>query len=151
MVLPASAAGDPEHPEMLSNVFIHELTHLMVDYLAKGNFPMWFTEGSALFMEYTFLGYEWGQDVKEFKHFTLEDLTHRFSELDEYLAYKQSFLMVRSIIETFGRDKYLTLLKSLGRGKNFSSAMEQIFDIKDSKDFYDLLGYAAQQEAVKSN
>ena len=48
---------------MLTNSFVHELTHLVVDDLAGGNFPVWFTEGSALYMEYMLLGYEWGRDL----------------------------------------------------------------------------------------
>jgi hypothetical protein len=104
---------------MLTNSFVHELTHLVVDDLAGGNFPVWFTEGSALYMEYMLLGYEWGRELGSADIYSIEELTDDFYRLDEYQAYRQAFLEVSDIIERIGWDGYLDLLQELGDGQDF--------------------------------
>jgi len=118
------------HIAMLDNVFVHELTHLVVDDIARGNFPLWFTEGSALYLEYRLLGYEWGKELASMDYFSMEDLEKRFQSLDDDLAYRQSFVLVKAIVEQYGREKYLELLNELGRGVPFYDALEKILGIK---------------------
>lgn len=109
------------HEDMIINTFVHELTHLILDELARGNFPLWFTEGSALYMEYRVLGYEWGQDLRAKEIYSMDELTHKFHNLDEYGAYRQAFVYVREFIEEYGREDFLLVLRNLEEGKDFSS------------------------------
>lgn len=120
--------------DMLENVYVHELTHQVLDNLANGNLPIWFTEGTALFMEYDVLGYEWGKTIPLHDlSYSIDDLTRRFSDLDEYVAYRQSFLIVKGLIEEYGRDKFLSMVKMLGNGENFSNAVKGTYGLKQGQ------------------
>ncbi|HHY81600.1 MAG TPA: hypothetical protein GX505_02845 [Clostridiales bacterium] len=123
LISPAAYKNSEAAIDSLTNVFVHELAHLALDKIAKGNYPLWFTEGSALYLEYILLGYEWGKGIKDEPAYSIEDLTYRFNSLDEQAAYRQSFLMVKQLIETHGREVYLDFLYSLGRGANFQEAL----------------------------
>lgn len=115
--------------ELIPNIFVHELTHYVIDDLAKGNYPTWFTEGAALYMEYYLLGYEWGEELGCLSHISIADLHNRFDELDEYIAYRRSFEIVRDIIDRYGVEQFNQFLRELGKGKNFIKVFEQYYHI----------------------
>lgn len=119
-----------EDSSILTNVFVHELTHLVIDNMTRGNYPLWFTEGSALYMEYYLLGYEWGALVEDMRPFSMDKLTYEFDKLDDFLSYKQSFLLVKGIIETYGKDKYIELIRKLGQGVDFSAACRLVLGVQ---------------------
>ncbi|QXM06975.1 hypothetical protein [Crassaminicella indica] len=99
---------------------VHEFTHLLVDDLAKGNYPLWFTEGVALYQEYLETGYIWGENLAyEGKPYTIEELTNDFDEIDVMLAYKRSFELIKERAERKGFDDINRLLEDLGDGKRF--------------------------------
>lgn len=108
---------------------VHEFTHLLVDDMAKGNYPLWFTEGMALYQEYVQTGYEWGKDLRypEDKPYSLQQLTEDFGSLDEMLAYKRSFEIVRDIVESHGFEGMKQVLEGLGQGKTLAEAKKQAF------------------------
>ncbi|QEK13491.1 hypothetical protein FQB35_15145 [Crassaminicella thermophila] len=111
---------DIEDIFMNEGPMVHEFTHLLVDDLAKGNYPLWFTEGLALYQEYAQTGYEWGKDLSfEGKPYTVKQLTEEFMNLDEMLAYKRSFELVKDIVDTQGFEHLNELLKDLGKGKDY--------------------------------
>lgn len=98
---------------------LHELVHLFTDHLAKGNFPLWFTEGVSLYFEYRIDGYEWGKDVVfEAGEYSLEDLTNNFHGLNEYMAYTKSFRIVNNFVEEQGFDALTEMIRALGEGRN---------------------------------
>lgn len=97
---------------------VHELIHLIVDEKANGNFPLWFTEGIALYYEYRLTGYEWGKGLANIQiPNTLSQLTHRFELLDQDLAYRKSFEIIKLIADRYGEQKILHLLDQLGKGQ----------------------------------
>ena len=108
---------------------VHEFTHLLVDDMAKGNYPLWFTEGMALYQEYVQTGYEWGKDLRypNDKPYSLQQLTEDFGSLDEMLAYKRSFEIVRGIVEDHGFEGMKQVLENLGKGKTLSEAKTEAF------------------------
>jgi hypothetical protein len=133
LLSPASLRGMNQDPDSLVNVFVHELAHLALDGICRGNYPLWFTEGSALYLEYTLLDYEWGSGLPEEPSYSMEDLTYRFNALDEHKAYRQSFLLVKGLIREHGREAYLDFLHSLGEGRNFKDALLDSFGATEDK------------------
>lgn len=110
---------------------VHEVTHYIVDDMAKGNFPMWFTEGISLYMDYSLLGFEWAPDLGYVKDpIPMDELTRYFDRHDEVLAYRQSFLIVKGMVENYGRVQLLDLLKELGNGTDFNSAIRKVLGIE---------------------
>ncbi len=98
---------------------LHELAHLFTDHRARGNYPMWFTEGVSLYLEYAVDGYEWGRGEEiDGGLYNIEALTKSFSQLNQYLAYTQSFRLVRGFVERYGEAELMELLEDLGRGKD---------------------------------
>ncbi|MCT4605782.1 MAG: hypothetical protein N4A64_06695 [Marinisporobacter sp.] len=115
---------DEKIEEMFMNEgpMVHEFTHLLVDDLTKGNYPLWFTEGVALYQEYLQTGYVWGENLSyEEEPYTLEVLTDDFHKLDVMLAYKRSFELVKELAEREGFHEINKLLKALGYGKSFEA------------------------------
>ncbi len=107
---------------------IHEYTHLIVDDLTKGNYPLWFTEGMALYQEYVQTGYEWGEDLDYPEQpYTVEELTQSFNELDQILAYKRSFELVKGLVEREGIESLEEVLSKLKKGNSFENAHKEVF------------------------
>ncbi len=108
-------------------LYIHELTHLIMDEMAAGNYPIWFTEGMALYQEYKNTGFEWGENyLFNNKPYSLEELTHHFNELEQMLAYRQSFLLVKAVMEKNDTGRLLELFGMLKKGVPFDRAFEAV-------------------------
>lgn len=109
----------------LENIFLHEYTHLLVEKRTKGNHPVWFTEGIALYQEYIVTGYEWGKDAPYRKNpYCLDQLENEFYQLDTFEAYRSSFLRIRFLAERYGEKTLLKIMEQLGQGKDFQNALE---------------------------
>lgn len=117
---------DIETTFMNEGPMVHEFTHLIVDNIAKGNYPLWFTEGIALYEEYDNTGYEWGKSIKNEKIYTINQLNNNFNELNQYLAYTQSFRVVKYIVDKYGFDSIKGILRELGEGYTFDRAFENV-------------------------
>lgn len=106
----------------------HEYTHLVLDYLARGNYSRWFTEGLAQYMEYRLNGYEWitaGNRLTG-QLYTMEELRSDFDELpNQALAYRQSLAAVRYIAEVYGDAKLGQVLSYLQAGVKVDKAIEK--------------------------
>lgn len=118
-------------------VIPHELTHLVVDDIAKGNYPIWFTEGVALLEEYRINGFIWGDGISlEDGRYTVKQLTESFDELDTNMAYKRSLEIVRGISDKKGFDSILKVMEQLGKGEDLAVAFAGIgVEINSSNDF----------------
>ncbi|MBF8982321.1 hypothetical protein IZY60_02105 [Lutibacter sp. B2] len=109
---------------------VHEFTHRLVDDLAKGNYPIWFTEGIALYEEYIQNGYEWGKGLSyEDEPYTVEALTKSFDDLDQTLAYKRSFELVKVFVDEYGFNPLNDILVKLGEGKSFDDAHKEVLGV----------------------
>ncbi|TCO77939.1 peptidase MA family metallohydrolase [Marinisporobacter balticus] len=122
-----------EHIEdifMNEGPMVHEFTHVLVDDLANGNYPLWLTEGIALYQEYMQTGYVWGEELSfEGNPYTVKELTKSFHELDQMLAYKRSFEIVKEMVETQGFDYINGLLSDLGEGKSIATDSKEVFEM----------------------
>jgi|Deesub1362A_J573_1020465.scaffolds.fasta_scaffold00215_31 hypothetical protein len=109
----------------------HEIVHLFVDYLTRGNCPRWFNEGVAQYQEYLLTGFHFG----EARFFPLEN-AYTFAELadfdsleDQNLAYHQSFSIMTFLVESYGWPAVIRVLDAFGRGASLEEALEQVLDL----------------------
>ena len=108
---------------------VHEFVHLIVDEKTQGNYPMWLTEGIALYTEYKTTGFEWGKNLKRHEDITIEELNNDFHNISPYLSYRKSFEIVKKISETWGFDKLILLLDTLGEGNSISKSTKIVLKI----------------------
>jgi len=109
-----------------SGPIVHEFTHLVFDYRTDGNYPRWFTEGLAQYVEYQVNGYEWRTASNSLTGnlYSMSELDDNFDRLpDQSLAYRESLAAVRYIATEYGEDKLRQLLGDLESGRNIKQAV----------------------------
>ncbi len=107
---------------------VHELAHYFLDVKTNGNYPLWFTEGVALFYENKYTGFVWRNDLKESsKSIRLETLTKSFRKLDEGKAYRRSYDIINKIVEQSGEQNLQKIIEKMSEGKSFQSALHYVF------------------------
>lgn len=90
---------------MKNGPVVHELVHYIVDKKTNGNYYVWFSEGTALYYEYKYLGCEWHSELQgKTDEITLKQLESDFKGIDEISAYRRSFELIRDELE--GANKY---------------------------------------------
>ena len=125
----------PEQGQTFQEVFaqegpvLHEYVHLVIDNKTNGNYTRWFTEGLAQYYEDKFLkNVDNNPDIKA--PFEISEMGANFDSLqDQEWAYAQSYLMVKSMMESYGSEKMDVFLKNLGTGMEFSSAFKKTYGI----------------------
>lgn len=109
---------------------LHEYTHFVVDDIARGNYPIWLTEGIALNEEFRLNNYKWGKGyVYKKGPYSIKELTSDFNRLDEVLAYKRSFEILNYISNKYGNSKIVGILKKLGTGRTLDSAFKDVLGV----------------------
>lgn len=109
-----------------SGPMVHEMTHLVLDYKAQGNYPRWFTEGLAQYEEYKITGFLLGQqdEIWDRGLYPLEKMDRNFDALPEQtLAYRQSYSVVEYIVLVYGEEGLHRIINNLARGINFHESM----------------------------
>lgn len=112
------------------NPIAHELTHYVLDYMTHGNYPRWFTEGLAQRVERNVTGFLWIESTSTLnqKLYTLSDLRDRFDYLtNQPLAYRQSYLLVEYLAQTYGEESLTDLVQRLADGVPFERALEATY------------------------
>ncbi len=121
--------SDPEavrHIFQQSGPMVHEMTHLVLDYVARGNYPRWFTEGLAQYEEYKITSFMFGQqeEIWDFGLYPLKRMDRNFDSLpDQTLAYRQSLSAVEYIVAVYGEDGLHRIINNLAQGRNFNDSM----------------------------
>ncbi|MGI6702583.1 MAG: peptidase MA family metallohydrolase [Clostridia bacterium] len=147
-VLSPNVWGD-EGDQAEGGLYIHELTHLIMADMAGGNYPLWFTEGMALYQEHINTGFEWGKEhVFQRMPYSMKELTDDFAGLDQYLAYKQAFLLVKELAQREGREKILELFGVLKENTPFDEAFQRVFGYLP-EDLYNLFDSIPKNEVCK--
>jgi hypothetical protein len=128
------AENDPHQWRLLfreKGPLMHEVAHLYLDRITGGNYPLWYTEAFAQWVEYDQLGYEWiipANQVRGSHYYSYELLRDSFDQLDnQALAYRQSFLLIRHMVEEHGIESLHELHRLLAQGNAFESAWEEVF------------------------
>lgn len=96
---------------------LHELTHYFVDKRTRGNYPLWFTEGVALYFEKQFTGFEWGKGIKyKIEPYRVDELDNNFLKLDSNYAYRRSYEIILEYVNKKGINNLLNIMDRLGEG-----------------------------------
>ncbi|HLB49625.1 MAG TPA: peptidase MA family metallohydrolase [Anaerolineales bacterium] len=137
----------------------HELTHVLVGHLTfscLGNVPTWLNEGLAVYGE-------GGPDESSLRQLqeaiaggtlaSVRSLSGGFTEDSDRanLSYSQSYSLVNFLIEEYGRDKMLDLLRALRDGETLDDAMHRLygFDIEGFEDAWRAKIGAAPRSAAE--
>lgn len=82
---------------------VHEMVHFALDEKVAGTYPLWLTEGVALYYEKKYIGVEWRPDLeKECKDISMEDLEYRFRQLPAATAYRRAYELIANFVEKKG-------------------------------------------------
>lgn len=107
----------------------HELVHYLLDYMTQGNYPRWFTEGLAQRVEYHITGFLWLEQESTLnqRRYTLRELESNFDRLaNQPLAYRQSYLLVDYMAQTYGEEMLERLVQHLAAGEDFRTAIRKV-------------------------
>ena len=108
---------------------LHEYTHKVVDELTGGNIELWLTEGLALYEEYEVNGTEWAQGYEYERYLISQEIREGFMYADEVLSYKQSFDMIKYLIDSYGMEKMQSLMEELKAGNSTDEAFLKIYGV----------------------
>ncbi|CEP68003.1 Uncharacterized [Moorella glycerini] len=110
-----------------SGPMAHELTHLLVDEKARGNYPRWLTEGIAQYVEKELTGFTMPGSPGATGWYPLKAMDYGFDSLpDQALTYRQSFLMVEYLVERWGLPALHQVLERLGQGATLDRAFQEV-------------------------
>lgn len=114
----------------------HEFTHLALDYRTSGNYPHWFSEGLAQWVEQRVTGYVWLEPENRLDQprYSLAQLDRDFDQLPNVaLAYRESYLLVDFLAQRGGDASIGALVDRLAEGQSFSQAVEAQYHIPWSR------------------
>ena len=109
-------------------VLSHEFTHALVQSVASRGVPFWLHEGLAVCFEGSDIARKEGQVRQAETRLPLARLERSFAALpakDASLAYAQSAVAVRSLLDLAGAPAVVNLLGDVGRGVPFPEAFER--------------------------
>jgi hypothetical protein len=120
---------------------LHEYVHKVVDELTGGNIELWITEGLALYEEYNIDNTEWAAGYEYERYFDSQEMREGFMYADEVQSYRQSFDMVKYLIDSYGMEKMQLLFAELKSGSGTDQAFLKIYGVS-ADEFIDSQIYA---------
>ncbi|MEW6618341.1 MAG: peptidase MA family metallohydrolase [bacterium] len=123
----------------LEKTIRHELTHIVLGAVfKKGYLPRWLNEGLAMYeaKEWQLVNNMYlGQAYLTDKLLPFSSLTYTFprDDFQTQLAYAQSFDIVLFMINRYGKEKVIKLIKELSYGTEFNSAFNKSFGMDFGK------------------
>lgn len=111
---------------------VHELTHLLVDDITRGNYNRWWTEGIAQYVEKKTTGFEFSDpftDIKDIQYYHFDALARNFDKLEQSVAYWQSLKAVEFISHQYGEQSLFEILDSLGQQNTMEQAIRQTLGV----------------------
>lgn len=110
----------------------HEMTHLVVDYITRGNVPRWLTEGLAQDEEHKLTGFSFDSPQGSLKQvlYPLADMDRDFDQLpNQALAYRESLSAVEYMKKVYGDQAVHNILRALGEGRDINQAMQSALGV----------------------
>lgn len=120
--------GALQQPAELKSTLAHEFTHAIVSQLGGSAAPVWLNEGLAEVMEsadFSRVETVLARSARRLPHSRLERSFDGLPREDIALAYAQSAMAVKKMIELRGAPAVVSLLQALGRGMRFDAAFQQ--------------------------
>jgi tetratricopeptide (TPR) repeat protein len=120
--------GAFDNPERLQRTLAHEFAHAVVAQLAGTAAPQWLNEGLAELFEsddFSAVQQTLARSPRRLPHAVLERSFTRLPVDDVPLAYAQSALAVKRMIDLRGAPAVVNLLREVGRGMAFDAAFQQ--------------------------
>lgn len=124
--------GEIKEAFLTKGPMVHELTHLWVDNMTRGNYTRWWTEGVAQYVEREATGFTFGNPFangQEISFYILSDLEKDFDRLEQSVAYWESLKMIDYLIDHYGKASIFQIMSDLGEGKKMSQAIEEALGI----------------------
>ncbi len=123
----------PDSP-LLDRTLRHEFAHVVISQLSRNRLPVWINEGAAIWAEENRDGEreEWAQHViagRQLLH--LDELDRPFTSLPAAqvpVAYAQSYLAVRAILDGYGSRRLRELLVAIGEGQEIETAFDAVLN-----------------------
>jgi len=140
------SGGESVQEFIHSGPMVHEYTHLVFDHITNGNYPRWFTEGLAQYVEYQANHYEWQTATNNLDStlYTMTQLEGDFDKLpNQSLAYRQSLAAVRYIAQVYGDDKLSEMISGLQAGHSMEAVIQRTLGLN-----YATFEHSWQQWAV---
>ncbi len=152
----------PNNLDWGKRTIAHELTHLVlhqVIFNPYGGLPTWLSEGLAMYAEGSlepgfaaFLE----QAIAEEGLISVRSLSSPFSVYAEqsYLAYAQSYSLIKFLIDSYGQSKMLELLNTFKQGSSYDGALDGVYgfdmDGLDTlwRDYVTMSARSTAQEAI---
>lgn len=120
--------GALENRAEFERVLSHEFTHALVQSIASRGVPVWLHEGLAGCFEGSDMAKREAQVRNAPARLPLARLERSFADLstkDASLAYAESAVAVRALLDLAGPPAVISLLGDVGRGLSFSDAFER--------------------------
>lgn len=137
----ATESSHTFNPKTFTAHIAHELSHLFYDILSRSNSsPRWLCEGVAI---YTSGQLEFKKPVEKFTNFL------SFQEEGGEKIYEESGLVVKLLIDNFGKKKLLKLIKALAPVKTKSEFDRVFTDIYGFKITYSAMNRLLQKSMEK--
>jgi hypothetical protein len=111
----------------------HEYGHVLVNQLSRGRAPVWLNEGVAIWCEEERDGdrEDWAyRTLSGQVLFSLQELEGSFTRLNPervHVAYAQSYLAIRRLVDRSGGRSMRELLTSLGKGDSLDEAFRDVY------------------------
>ena len=106
----------------------HEYTHYVVDCQTNGNYPRWFSEGLAQYVEQSLSYYTIKPPEAQWQPlYDFSQLEKTFdSDVNQTFAYWQSLQAVTYLIDQYGQDIIPQILDQLAKGRSFQTVLKSL-------------------------
>jgi hypothetical protein len=114
---------------MREGPMIHEMTHFVLDTKTRGNYPLWFTEGVALYYEYKYAAYEWRPDLRyEASKLCVTEVVNDFRSFNESLSYRKVFDVIMNYIYVHTEYGLQQIITELNGGTPYDEVLAAVLD-----------------------